>query len=177
MNSRLGGAALLCALVAAGCGGGDDTDEPAAETTTKTAATVTTPPATTEEAAAPAGLTAPGTKLSYGDMATVGWVPPSESLNGNMKDIKLEATVVSVEKGSAADLKGLDLDADQKGSIPWFMKVKIKNLGRTAPKADDPDTAFDVIDDHDQEQSSIIFLGDFPRCENTSAPKPFSKGK
>src|SRR5438132_47147 len=35
----------------------------------------------------------------------------------------------------------------------------------------------DVTDDRDQEQSSIIFLGDFPRCENTSAPKPFSKGK
>lgn len=166
----LTGVALAMGLGA--CGGDDDSDEAAAPKTT---------PAETETSTAPAskgGLTPPGTKLSVGQTATVGWTPPSQSsVQGPGKSIKLQVTVAALEKGSQEDLKDISLDADQKGATPYFMKVKIANLGATAPSEDEPDLTFDAIDDRRQEQGSVTFIGDFPRCENNRAPKPFSRGK
>ena len=168
----LAGMALAIGLGA--CGDDDDSDESAAPQTSTEAQTTTT----TEAPASKGGLTPPGTQLKIGDMATVGWTPPSQSgISGPGKAINLQVTVEELEKGTQDDLKDISLDADQKGATPYFLKVKILNLGATAPETDEPDLTFDAIDDRKQEQGSVTFIGDFPRCENERAPKPFSKGK
>jgi hypothetical protein len=164
----------------AGCGGDDDSDDAAAPETQTTAPVETTPAettaATTPDESALGGLTPPGTELSFGDEATVGWVPPSRSLDGDEKAFKLEVAVESLETGDKADLKGLDLDAELEDATPYYLKVKVTSLGET-PGSDDPDVAFAAIDDRGQEQTSVTFLGSFPPCEDEDAPKPFSRGK
>ena len=164
------GVALAIGLGA--CGDDDDDSNEAATPTTPTETEATKAPA------AKGGLTPPGTKLSVGQTATVGWTPPSQSTaQGPGKAIKLQVAVTALEKGTQDDLKNISLDADQKGATPYFMKVKITNLGATGPSTDEPDLTFDAIDDRKQEQGSVTFIGDFPRCENEESPKPFSKGK
>jgi hypothetical protein len=57
---------------------------------------------------------------------------------------------------------------------------KIENTGKEIPLGDqegDPDLKFGAIDDRGQEQPSITFIGDFERCTDADAPKPFAKGK
>ena len=177
MRASRAAALMACASLAIGlaaCGGDDDDEEEAA-----TPQPTTQPETTTEAAPKPTtgGLTPPGTKLAFGESATVGWNPPSLSLEGSNKVIKLEVAVVSLEKGTQADLKDINLDPDQRRSTPYFLKVQLRNLGGTGPREDDPDITFDAIDDRGQEQGSVTFIGDFPRCEDTEAPKPFSRGK
>ena len=53
-------------------------------------------------------------------------------------------------------------------------------MGEKIPLGDmegDPDLKFGAVDDRGQEQGSVTFIGDFERCEDTDAPKPFTHGK
>lgn len=124
-------------------------------------------------------LTPPGTHLRTGQNATLGWVPPSDfSVTEAQKGYKLQIEVVSIEKGSADDLKNIQLDADQQGSTPYFVKVRIKALEAIpASVTDNPDATLDAIDDRGQQQGSVIFLGKFDRCDDADPPKPFGAGK
>jgi len=162
------GASLVMGL--AGCGGDSDKDVgPGASTRAQTS--------TTPSGSARGGLTPPGTRLRPGQSATLGWQPPSLVTGTTHKTIKLEVTVESLEKGTKDDLKDINLNPDQRGATPYFLKVKMVNLGATAPGTDDPDLAFNVFDDRRQEQASVTFIGDFPRCEDNRPPKPFGRGK
>lgn len=93
---------------------------------------------------------------------------------------QVHATAEEIEKGSIDDFENISLDENQKASTPYYVTVKIENTGREIPLGDmegDPDLKFGAIDDRGQEQPSITFIGDFERCEDTDAPKPFAKGK
>jgi hypothetical protein len=163
------GASLVMGLAA--CGDDSDDDETTSGASTQEQKTTTPAPS------GKGGLTPPGTKLKTGQTATLGWQPPTFATTSPGKAIKLQVTVESLEKGTKDDLKGINLNADQRGATPYFLKVKLVNLGGTAPGTDDPDLAFDAFDDRRQEQGSVTFIGDFPRCENNRPPKPFSRGK
>jgi len=179
-------AAGALALGAAACGsssndgGGSTTAAPAAAATTGSATTTTTT-ASTATTAAPAssgGLTPPGTKLGFGAQATVGWVPPSRfSATGAQTGYKLQVSVDSIEKGSLGDFKNIQLDASQKRSTPYYVKVTVKALEDVKTGTDDPDISFDAIDDRGQEQGSVTFLGTFDRCDDKQVPRPFTSGK
>ncbi len=121
------------------------------------------------------GLTPPGTHLGFGQEATVGWVPPS---NQSGPSLPLQVTVESIEKGSIADFRNIDLNASERKSTPYYVKVRIKALSSTAPKGtDDPALTLNAIDDRGQQQESITFFGTFQRCNANTAPKPFASGK
>ena len=168
-------AALLVPALAA-CGGNTSSTMKTPATDTPAAPTGT--PA--QDPAAQAGLTPAGTSLGFGKGATVAWVPPSLSLasTGAKAGLRLQVTVESIEKGAIGDFKDVQLDADERASVPYYVKVRVKALGSTAPKGtDDPDVTFDAIDDRGQQQSSITFLGTFDRCNDNTAPKPFKDGK
>lgn len=93
---------------------------------------------------------------------------------------QVHATAEEIEKGSIDDFENISLDENQKASTPYYVTVKIENTGREIPLGDmegDPDLKFGAIDDRGQEQPSITFIGDFERCEDTDAPKPFAEGK
>jgi hypothetical protein len=140
----------------------------------------TAPPATGVSSAPPAsarsgGLTPPGTHLGFGQEATVGWVPLSTTSGPSLR---LQVTVESIEKGSIADFRNVDLNASESKSTPYYVKVRIKALSSTAPSGtDDPAITLNAIDDRGQQQESITFLGTFQRCNDNTPPKPFASGK
>ena len=168
-------AVLVCATTV-GCGGDDD-DSASAPATTQTAET-TTSSNSGGSSSAGGGLTAPGSSLKLGETAHVTYKPLTATDDKNL--FKVDATAEKIEKGSMDDFKNISLDADQKNSTPYYVTVKIANTGKEIPLGDqqgDPDLKFGAIDDRGQEQPSITFIGDFERCTDADAPKPFAKGK
>ncbi|GAB2805546.1 hypothetical protein GCM10027176_08150 [Actinoallomurus bryophytorum] len=162
------GVAVLALAACGGSGSGGSSGTSAAATPTPTAAAI-------------AGhLTPPGTHLKFGQPATAGWVPTSlDTGTAAHKALKLQVTVRSVEKGTIADFKNVRLKSAERTSTPYYVKVRIKALGSTPPSGtnDDPDVTIDAIDDRGQQQSNIIFLGTFARCDDARPPKPFANGK
>jgi hypothetical protein len=167
---------VLACVVIVGCGGDDD-DEAATPATTPAAET-TTEADDGGGATAGGGRTAPGTTLKVGETAHVTYKPLSATDEKHL--FQVDATALKIEKGSIDDFENISLDADQKASTPYYVTVKIENTGEEIPLGDqegDPDLKFGAVDDRGQEQPSITFIGDFERCEDTDAPKPFAKGK
>jgi hypothetical protein len=168
--------ALVCVALV-GCGGDDDDDAPAAAASTQTTETT----AQSDDgggSSAGGGPTAPGTSLNVGDTAHVTYKPLTALNDKNL--FQVDATAEKIEKGSMDDFKNIDLDEAQKASTPYYVTVKIENTGKEIPLGDqegDPDLKFGAIDDRGQEQPSITFIGDFDRCADADAPKPFTKGK
>jgi hypothetical protein len=175
MKIALAVTVLACALMF-GCGGDDD-DDAGAPANTQTAETT----AETDDgggASAGGGLTAPGTTLKLGETAHVTYKPLTATDDKNL--FKVDATAEKIEKGSIDDFKNISLDEGQKDATPYYVTVKIENTGKEIPLGDmegDPDLKFGAMDDRGQEQPSITFIGDFERCEDTDAPKPFAQGK
>ena len=166
-----------CVVGFAGCGGGGDEESPAS-----------TPAAQATEAAAgggggsggsgSGGLTEPGATLKMGETAHVTYKPLSATDESHL--FKVDATAVKIEKGSIDDFKNISLEPDEKSSTPYYVTVKITNAGEEIPLGDtegDPDLKFEGVDDRGQEQGSITFIGEFERCKDADAPKPFSQGK
>jgi hypothetical protein len=106
-------------------------------------------------------------------------VPPTQySATHANKALKLQVTVMSIQKGTIADFQNVDLNASQKKDTPYYVTVRVTALGGTVPPANsDPAIAFRAIDDRGQEQESITFLGTFSRCNEATPPKPFVNGK
>src|SRR5262245_24193896 len=102
------GGALALGLGA--CGGGGSSEQSSAESAAS--------PATTQERAQEAptdskgGLTPPGTKLGFGDAATLVWVPPSWDLEDKSEGPKLKVKVNSIEKGSIEDFAEVELEGE-----------------------------------------------------------------
>jgi hypothetical protein len=190
MKSRMITAGIAVAALApalAACGGGSSggggssrTTAPPPAQSASPQAKASTPASSGAAATGAGGLTSPGTHLGVGQAATVGWVPQSTiGASGAQKTLKLQVTVESIEKGTMADFKNVQLNASERKSTPYYVKVRIKALGSTAPKGTDNDPAitFDAIDDRGQQQQSVTFFGTFERCNDTSMPQQFTNGK
>jgi hypothetical protein len=180
--SILIGAATLGAV---GCGSSSSSS-----TTASTASTATTTPATTPATTATttstatttessqSGVTPPSASLSIGATATVPYAPVGEEGAGK-PTFKLQYTVLSITKGSLSDFNGIKLEAVQKASTPDYVKVKITNVGPGNADAKEVNPSIDIngVDSTGETQQSVTFLGDFPKCEDKEAPKPFTTGK
>jgi hypothetical protein len=190
----MGAAGLALGLAA--CGGGSSPSATSSSASTPPASSTSAAPASTSAApasssssatssssggsAASGGLTPPGTKLTVGQPATVTWLPPSED-NGTkaVHGIKLQVTVMSIQKGTQADFANIQLNAKEKKETPYYVNLQLKALtGKKPPtSSDDPGFAFNAIDDRGQQQGSITFFGNFQRCNTVSVPKDFVSGK
>jgi hypothetical protein len=167
---------VLVCVAMVGCGGDDDDD--AAQPATTQTAEATTDASGGGESSSAGGLTKPGSTLKIGETAHVTYKPLTATDDKNLFNV--DATAVEIEKGSIDDFKNISLDEAQKASTPYYVTVKIENTGKEIPLGDtegDPDLKFGAVDDRGQEQPSITFIGDFERCEDADAPKPFAKGK
>jgi hypothetical protein len=124
-------------------------------------------------------LTPPGAHLAFGGEATVGWVPPSQDTgNGAHQGIKLRVTVVSIQKGTMADFRNVELNGNERKATPYYVQLRVTALSSTPPPKDsDPAITFTAIDDRGQQQQSITFLGTFSRCDDPMPPKQFVSGK
>jgi hypothetical protein len=135
--------------------------------------------ATAAAAAGANGLTPPGTHLGFGTAATVGWVPPTlDTGTGAHQGLKLQVTVESIQKGTIADFTNIDLNASEKKSTPYYVRMRLTALGNVAPPKDnDPALTVTAIDDRGQEQDNVTILGTFQRCDDPSPPTSFANGK
>jgi hypothetical protein len=179
MKSRLTAALIVAASLALGLGlaacGGGGSDDGSSEGSTSTPSTQST---TADSNSKGGALTPPGTKLKLGEEATLGWVPFTEGSNSGAKDgIDVKVTVEAIEEGSADDLESVEIEGADEDSVPYFVKVRIEAVSSTEPPPDEePDIALDAIDDRGQEQSDVIFFGEFERCEEEEMPRPFTDG-
>jgi hypothetical protein len=149
-----------------------------AATSSAAAATSTTAAATSSAAANAGGATAaPGTSLKTGASATVPFATTLKSGKAG-PTYKLKVQVQSMTKGSLADFNGIQLDATEKASTPYYVKAKMTNLGpgKIDTESNDPGIQIEGVDKTGETQQSITFLGDFPKCDEKSAPNPMGVG-
>jgi hypothetical protein len=105
--------------------------------------------------------------------ATVIYRPPGSNASGH----RLRIVVQSIHRGQVSDLKGLQLDADQKGAAPEYVRVEITNLGPGALSgADDNDGLPDSlmgIDHAGNQQAALTFIvGSLAPCDDKDVPDP-----
>ena len=166
----------------AACSGtstGSSPASPASSPAASSSASTSAPAQTQGQAAGSGSLTPPGAHLAFGGPATVGWVPPSQDTGtGAHRGIKLRVTVVSIQKGTMADFRNVQLNGTERKSTPYYVQLRVTALSSTPPPKDsDPAITFTAIDDRGQQQQSITFLGTFSRCDDPMPPKQFVSGK
>ena len=166
----------------AACSGtstGSSPASPASSPAASSSASTSAPAQTQGQAAGSGSLTPPGAHLAFGGPATVGWVPPSQDTGtGAHHGIKLRVTVVSIQKGTMADFRNVQLNGTERKSTPYYVQLRVTALSSTLPPKDsDPAITFTAIDDRGQQQQSITFLGTFSRCDDPMPPKQFVSGK
>jgi hypothetical protein len=151
----------------------------AGSTSSSTPSQASSQPAAQGQAAGSGSLTPPGAHLAFGGPATVGWVPPSQDTGtGAHRGIKLRVTVVSIQKGTMADFRNVQLNGTERKATPYYVQLRVTALSSTPPPKDsDPAITFTAIDDRGQQQQSITFLGTFSRCDDPMPPKQFVSGK
>jgi hypothetical protein len=180
--------AVAAALGLAACGSSGSSsssatstsaEPPAAEAGTETEAGSAGEAEEVSAATAGGGLTPPGTELATGEAANVAWVPPGEfDPTKAQAGIELEATVEAIEEGSAGDLKNIELEASVAHAIPFYVRIKIEAPEtQKIANGEDPALALMAIDDREEEQGSVTFLGSFPTCEEVPAPKSIGPGE
>jgi hypothetical protein len=120
---------------------------------------------------------APGTSLKTGQSATVPFATTLKS-GKDGPAYKLSVQVQSMTKGTLADFNGIQLDATEKASTPYYVKAKITNLGpgKIATSDNDPGIQIEGVDKTGQTQQSVTFFGDFPKCDETSPPNSMGVG-
>jgi hypothetical protein len=111
--------------------------------------------------------------LAVAQAATVTYAPPGAGGSGH----KLRVVVQSIRRGAVSDLKGLQLDADQRGAAPEYVKVEITNLG-PKPLSDGndndglPDSLMGIDNTGNQQQALTFIVGNFAPCDDTDVPDP-----
>jgi hypothetical protein len=174
-------AILGSSLALVACGGGSSSSSSSTTTTTSEAAAekpAETESTETESAAAGGGLTPPGTRLKVGEAANVAWIPPGQFEPAKTQNgIELGVTVTAIEEGSTGDLKNIELEPDEEGSTPFYVRLKMEApTNASVPAEEDPAYTFTAIDDRKEEQPSVTFLGEFEPCNDVTVPHPFSGG-
>jgi hypothetical protein len=175
-------AAVALATAVAACGGSSSSSasagNAAASATSSsgtTAASATSTSASTSSSSSSGGIVSPGTKLSIGQSAKVKYNPAGSS--DKSKASTLQVTVQSFDKGSLSDFNGIQLDANEKASTPVYVKVHVTNLGPASVDVDGTAAAIEGVDNTGNNQSSVTFIGDFPKCPDAASTKPMGTGK
>jgi len=115
-------------------------------------------------------FTEPGTELEVGQPATVKW-HPNQKLRG-----ELRITVTSLERTTFKETFRHWVLTDQvRGSSPYFVRAKVKNVGKTdlggfkAP--------IYGLDAEDYPYEPAGFDRDFAPCQSAELPEPFKAGQ
>jgi hypothetical protein len=179
MRGRINGLAMVGAiavvLAISGCGSSSSTSSGSADTATSAPATASTSSSTSAPTTASTGTTAPGTTLALGTPAIVNYKP---GIKSNSPTYRLRVTVGSITKAPASDLNGVELEKEQQGKTPYYVKLAITNLGEGNASAEDgvPAAGFQTIDDRGQTGQELTLLGTFRPCESGTQPKQFTRG-
>jgi hypothetical protein len=168
-------AALGLALAAYGCGssGSSQSSSTAASSPSTTEATTSSSASTGQSKTA--GTTAPGATLALGAAALVDYQPGGLP---NSPTFHLKVSVLGLKKGSQADMNGVDLEKAQQGDTPYYVTLRVENVGSgdAAAEQNDPIVGFQATDDRGQEGQELTVLGTFRPCESTTEPKHLTHG-
>lgn len=115
----------------------------------------------------PAGvsLTKPGKTLEFGEAATIAYEPNP----GRSSVLTME--VDRVRQGSIADLSAFQLDEQTKKATPYYVTVRVTNVG-TGDLGKSPIPLWVVDGDNTLIQASS-FTTSFKRCPSTPLPETF----
>jgi hypothetical protein len=166
-TSVLGVAALTtaAALVLGGCSdSGDSADGNASADSSSPLPT----PSTSVDVPEDTSITAPGTKLGFGETATVAYEVKNEGT-------VLALTVNSAEQGSLKDFAGFNLeDKYQRQANYYYVRVNVKNAGK------DTFGGVDVplwgISGNNTLLPPVRFTSAFAQCPTEPLPKKFAPG-
>jgi hypothetical protein len=165
--TQLGVGSLLL-VTTVGCGAGDrpatGDGDPAASGGAP-AAPASSPPT---PAPCTTGLTEQGTRLSFGDTATVAY----RQARGDRTLLAL--AVRRARKGSVQDFTGLVLDRYTRSSTPYYVDVSVRNVGG-ASVGEDPVPLWGV-DDRNRLLPPAAFATTFDVCPSRELPDGFAPG-
>ena len=91
---------------------------------------------------------------------------------------RLQLTVLGIKKGSQTELDGVELEKSEQGKTPYYVTLRIQNIGSgdAAAEENQPAAAFQAIDDRGQQGQELTVLGNFRPCPNVNQPKQFTRG-
>jgi hypothetical protein len=158
-------APALLAVALGGCGGSSSSSSPPASPSS----------ASTPAAETPNGVAKPGATFAVGQPALVDFIPPSQLTKTPVT--RLRITVRSIEKGTLADFKDVQLDAQQRAGSPVYVKVDITNAGSKPAQSDTVTADLQGIDNTGNTEQSLTIIGDFQRCNDSSSQAPIGPGK
>jgi hypothetical protein len=172
---------ILLAIVAGGCGGSSSSTTSSSASAPATASSSTSAPTQTASAtastgaeSAAGGTTAAGTKLALGTPAIVNYEP-----GGPPKPTyRLQLTVLGIKKGSQTELDGVELEKSEQGKTPYYVTLRIQNVGSGDAGAEEnqPAASFQATDDRGQQGQELTVLGNFRPCPTVTQPKHFTHG-
>jgi hypothetical protein len=167
--------ALAGGLAACGSSSSSSTATEASAPAASGSAANSTTASTAASAPSTGGIAAPGAKLSIGQSAKVAYAPAGST--DKAKASTLLVTVRSFDKGSLSDFNGIQLDANEKASAPVYVKVHVTNLGPANIDVDSSAAAIEGVDNTGNNQSSVTFIGEFPKCPDAASTAPLAAGK
>lgn len=149
---------LGAALALSGCGA-------------KSASTAGSSPSATEPTPSvdvPTGvtLTKAGTNLTFGDAATVPYRPNDK--RGSVLELKVKKVV----KASVKDFSSYVLDARTMASTPYYVTVRVANVG--AGDVGGTDVPLWAVDSNDTLVHSSTFTNTYKRCPSGALPASFA---
>jgi len=189
MSSRLAPAGVLLAtgvavaLVLGGCSGSDSsTSADGGPSGTSSSSSSTSEPASGAASGSPSAaaspylpvpdgveLTAQGSRLGVGDDAVVAYEPRQDSVGVlDIKVTKLERTTFE------RSFQGWQLDDATRRTTPYFVTVKIRNVGRT-DLGGRPIPLY-IVDGRNTLIESSTFASSFKPCPSGPFPKKFRPG-
>ena len=159
-------AALVASVALAACGGADDSSS--SDSTPDASSTSLPTPSTTLKVPDGATLTSPGTRLKFGDTATVAY---------ELKDSGtiLDLTVTSAKQGSLKDFAGFNLEKSyEKKASYYYVRVGVKNAG--TKKFGGVDVPLWGISGNNTLLPPVRFTSAFAKCPTQTLPKKFAPG-
>ena len=167
--------ATVTAAVATACSSSKGGNGSAATSTPTSTVTVS---ATASSSSSVAGS---GTRTSNGNpppgSATVRFGQSSlvALMDYSTQKINPVRLTLSLQAGSLSDLSGFTLDAQTKRSTPFYLTIKITNVGPSAVDSSGFAGRLTVDDASGDEVSSLTLLGDFAKCDG-QIPDKLSPG-
>jgi hypothetical protein len=173
---------ILLALAVCGCGGSSPSKTSASGSAPATTTSSSTPTptqtastnASTSATSSAGATTAAGTKLPFGTPAIVDYEP-----GGSPKPTyRLQLTVLAIKRGSQTELDGVELEKSEQGKTPYYVTLRIQNIGsgNAAAEENQPASALQAIDDRGQQGQELTVLGNFRPCPSGTQPKQFTRG-
>ena len=182
MSSRvrmLAAALTVLALGATACSSSDSSSSnDAGPTTTPTTSTATRASSAPSDSQSPAQpylpvpkgvhLTAPGSRLKFGQHAVVAWRPTQKTIG------VLKVTVKGAEQVRIKEFKDWQLPAATQQSTPYYVHVQVKNLGRS--NLSGVPIPLYVLDKRGVLLESSRFQSTFKPCPSGPLPAHFKHG-